>query len=435
LEQAYRYLGELGPIDEAAAVIGRDGAKRLASAGRRAFARGDMHAAANLLDRATALLSNEEDRAAVLPELAEALVGLGDFDRAIRVLSDAKVIASRNGNQKVVSAASLVEFLIALYRGGAGREEMLAQVKSLIPALEALSADNELASAWRVVVLAHGIAGNYELSSQAAERAIHHARKVGNERLIARIGGTLAVNALLGPTTVTEAIAQCEAVLSGGMRDRQVEAIVRLKLAQLLAMNERLAEARQMYKWSRAALRELGETVNAASASMDVALVELLGGDLALAERELLADYRFLEQSGETYYLSTMAALLAKLTRDQGRLDEALAWSERAEAASAEDDVDSQALWRSVRAPILARNGALDEAEALARRACELVQGMEAPMLRADAFAELAAVFMIARRRDEAKAAARQALELYEAKGDLVSTSRLRNWLSNLDPE
>ena len=33
LEQAYKYLGELGPIDEAGAAIGRDGARRLASAG------------------------------------------------------------------------------------------------------------------------------------------------------------------------------------------------------------------------------------------------------------------------------------------------------------------------------------------------------------------------------------------------------------------
>ena len=56
LEQAYKYLGELGPIDEAGAAIGRDGAQRLASAGRRAFQRGDMHASANLYSRAIKLI-------------------------------------------------------------------------------------------------------------------------------------------------------------------------------------------------------------------------------------------------------------------------------------------------------------------------------------------------------------------------------------------
>ena len=40
LEQAYRYLSELGPIDDAGAALGRDGAKRLGSAARRALARG-----------------------------------------------------------------------------------------------------------------------------------------------------------------------------------------------------------------------------------------------------------------------------------------------------------------------------------------------------------------------------------------------------------
>ncbi len=65
LEQAYRYLGELGPIDEAGAAIGRDGARRLASAARRAFARGDMHARCELISasgRDCCLLTHQERR-------------------------------------------------------------------------------------------------------------------------------------------------------------------------------------------------------------------------------------------------------------------------------------------------------------------------------------------------------------------------------------
>ena len=49
LEQAHRYLAELGPLDQKGHEIGGDGARRLASAGRRAFASGDAHAAGNLL--------------------------------------------------------------------------------------------------------------------------------------------------------------------------------------------------------------------------------------------------------------------------------------------------------------------------------------------------------------------------------------------------
>ena len=59
LEQAWTYLSELGPLDERGREIGEDGARRLASAGRRAFARGDIPAAATLLGRAAALLPAE----------------------------------------------------------------------------------------------------------------------------------------------------------------------------------------------------------------------------------------------------------------------------------------------------------------------------------------------------------------------------------------
>ena len=71
LEQAYRYLGELGPLDEAGVAIGIDAAQRLASAGRRAFMRSDMHAAANLLRRASALLASRQ------PDAPGAAAGAG----------------------------------------------------------------------------------------------------------------------------------------------------------------------------------------------------------------------------------------------------------------------------------------------------------------------------------------------------------------------
>ena len=56
LEQAWTYLSELGPLDERGREIGEEGARRLASAGRRAFGRGDIPGAASLLGRAAALL-------------------------------------------------------------------------------------------------------------------------------------------------------------------------------------------------------------------------------------------------------------------------------------------------------------------------------------------------------------------------------------------
>jgi class 3 adenylate cyclase/tetratricopeptide (TPR) repeat protein len=436
LEQAHRYLNELGPIDEAGAAIGRDGARRLASAARRAFAGGDMHAAVNMFQRATALLANEDpQRAELLPELAETLMGLGDFAGARSVLEDASVAADRTRNQRLKASSQLVGMFSRLYSGEQAHssEEALKTAHELIPLLERESAHSELAAAWRLIIIVHARLGQYSRSSEAAQRSITHARLAGNDRLIAKISGYLSNFALLGPAPVQQAIAQCEQLIAGGLTDRQVECKVMCVLAQLKAMNGELEAARGLYRQGRAMLRDLGQGVTAASTGIELVLVELLGGDLAIAEREVRADYDFLAKVGESYYLSTMAALLSRVVRDQGRDDEALALSKTAEEATAADDIESQALWRSIRAPIVARSGNTTLAEELARTALEVIRRTEAPGLQANALSELASVLRLSGKIDEARRIIGDAITLYSSKGDVVSAARSRVWAGELD--
>jgi len=160
--------------------------------------------------------------------------------------------------------------------------------------------------------------------------------------------------------------------------------------------------------------------------------VELLGDDFASAEREVRGDLDVLSRAGDTYHVSTIAALLARLVREQGRDDEALVLTEMAEAASAEDDLDSQSLWRSTRAPILARSGQLGLAEELARTAVEFVRQTEAPVLQADALTDLAAVLHLAAKSDDARGAIEEALGLYMAKGNIVSAERCKKMAEGL---
>ncbi len=83
LEQAHRFLSELAPADEHVRELGADSGRRLGSAGRRAFVRGDMPAAANLLSRAIAVLPPDStERFVLAPDLGEALMQVGDFERA-----------------------------------------------------------------------------------------------------------------------------------------------------------------------------------------------------------------------------------------------------------------------------------------------------------------------------------------------------------------
>ncbi len=202
--------------------------------------------------------------------------------------------------------------------------------------------------------------------------------------------------------------------------------------ARLCGPSSVLEAARALYRQGRAVLLDLGQRLHAGWTGIIVAGVELLGGDLALAEREVRVDIDFLAKARATIFLSTMTSLLSRLVRDQGRDDEALALSKTAEQQADEDDFDSQALWRSTRAPILARAGDLNGAEELARAAVDLVRRSEAPMLLADALVELAEVLKVAGRLEEASATMDEAIALYAAKGNVVSESQGMAWKANL---
>jgi class 3 adenylate cyclase/tetratricopeptide (TPR) repeat protein len=398
LEQAWGYLRELGPLDTAGREIGGDAARRLTAAARRSFGRGDVRAALGQYRRALALLADEPKlRLPLLPELAEVLLESGEFDAARSTLAEAQAEAERT-----------VEL-----------------TERLIPALELEDSHAELAKAWRLVALARQMAGQFGTAGDAIQQLIEHAQHAGDERLLARSALGLTYCLLYGPTPVPEAIEQCEALLAKGIVDRQVRGQVLGKLAQLQAMRRDFDAARATYRQGRSLLEDLGHGVHVASSSLDIAVVELLAGDAAAAERELRPDYRELESMGENFYLSTMASMLARAVLAQGRDDEALELTRTAESIAAEDDVDAQVLWRCARAAVVARGGALDEAETLASEAFVQAGQTEVAALRAEALVSLAAVLGQRGREAEASDALREARKLYVAKGDLASLQRL----------
>jgi tetratricopeptide (TPR) repeat protein len=172
-------------------------------------------------------------------------------------------------------------------------------------------------------------------------------------------------------------------------------------------------------------LRDLGEGVRVASSGIHLGNVESHGGDLSIAEQQLRLDFEALDRMGERYHLPIIAGLLAKIIRDRGRDEEALPLLAMAEELTSANDTGSQAFWRSVRAPILARSGQLLKAEELAQSAVEMLRKTESPGLQADALGELTTVLVLAGKRDAALESIDEAISLYEAKGNLVSRNRL----------
>jgi class 3 adenylate cyclase/tetratricopeptide (TPR) repeat protein len=442
LEQAYRYLTELGQLDDHGREVGARASTLLASAGRRAQARGDTPAAANLLRRAAATRARSDpERLELLPNLGEALLELGEFAQAKSVLEEAVGDAAAAGNDRLAAKATLVDLMLQLYseETTAWTSLVAGEVDRVMPIFEAADDHAGLALAWRLRFGMYGTTGQYGKAAEAAEEEIEHARLAGDFRLQTRGATGYAHPVKYGPIPVTRAVERLEALTNEIKDDRRSVAAVHASLAQLYAMQGEFERARKLYNGARALLQDLGGGVLSASTSLDSAQVEILAGDYLAAERELRRDYEALSAMGEKYLRSTIGGLLARALVFQGRHDEAEQLTRDVEAIASEDDTDAQAVWRGARARALANRAELTAAITLAEEAVALRRRTDSPVLQAEALSDLAEVLRLSDRFVDARAALQEALSLVEAKGDIVSTKRVRAEIealaeSNLQP-
>jgi tetratricopeptide (TPR) repeat protein len=435
-EQAYQYLSELGPLDDHGQGLGRHAAERLSVAGRRAFARGDMAAAANLLRRAAALLpADDRTRLELLPDLGEAMMETGEFAWAQVFLDEAVEVATTLGDATLRADAVLTRLLAGHHVAddlGAWRAEVERVTTELIPILEERQAHAELALAWRMVAWIHAPVCRWEAAAAAQQRALEHARLAGAKRLEARLSSAYAYSLVDGPTPVGEAIARCEEMIARGLEQKQAEAIVHASLGCLVAMNGEFERARTEYRRGRAMLDDLGAPVLAASTSLVLARIELLAEDPQAAERDLRSDYERLAAMGELFFRPSVAAVLAHALFAQARIDEAEALAIEAEALASSDDIDVATLANSVRGKIYAARGEFDDAVRVATQAVELLPGTEAPLMRSDALVDLAEVLISAGNLEAAGAALAEARDLAELKEMTVAIARIEARLHGL---
>jgi class 3 adenylate cyclase/tetratricopeptide (TPR) repeat protein len=438
LEQAHRYLSELGPLDDHGRELGMRAGERLSSAGRRAFARGDMPAAANLLRRAADLYrADGERRLELLPLLGEAFMEIGEFAWAQLQLDEAvEAVALRDDNGRKADVA-LTRLLVLHHVTDdldRWRADVVREVKLVVPEAERSGDHALLAKAWRLLGFVHASICHWGDQVAAVEQAIVHARLAGDARLEARLSAGYTTGLCDGPTPVSEAIPRCEEILARGLTDRQSEGIVLCSLAYLRALRGDFDRARPLYDRAHRLLHDLGGAVLAASTSLDSARVELLAGDPVSAEAALSRDYDALTAMGERYFRPLVAALLAQAICLQGRDEEATEIAGVAEELADEHDVEAQALWRRVNALVLARQGRLGEAEGLVLEALARLEETDALVMHADALVDLAQV-LFETRPAEGRVALEDALERYERKGNAVSAARVRALLSERSRE
>jgi tetratricopeptide (TPR) repeat protein len=147
--------------------------------------------------------------------------------------------------------------------------------------------------------------------------------------------------------------------------------------------------------------------------------------DWAGGEQALRESYDMLERMGEKSFLSTAASYLGEAVYRQGRIDEAEAYSAISEELGASDDRVNETAWRILRAKVLSARGEFDRAEALAREAVEIAAETDYFELAAGTWLDLAEILRAAGNA-EARTAAREALVLYERKGNVVGARRAR---------
>src|SRR6516165_2143861 len=295
LEQSFRYRSELGPVDDDGRRLGAEASRRLSSAGRRALIRGDLSAAANLLQRAAALLGEKDPaRALLLLDVGEAAADIGELERAEALLTEAvdRALAADEIGIARAAALSLLQLRYttnahAVQESIGQQESMVELVEREIPELEAMGDDRALVRAYRLLAQVHGTGGRYADAAAAVERTIRHATAAGDEVTARRFLGLLAISALYGSMPVPEAIATCEEVLARAEDDRKASALTELCIGHLEAMRGDFDRARLLYRRSRASLEDFGYHLLAATTSLDSSVIELLAGDLTAAESEL----------------------------------------------------------------------------------------------------------------------------------------------------
>jgi tetratricopeptide (TPR) repeat protein len=150
--------------------------------------------------------------------------------------------------------------------------------------------------------------------------------------------------------------------------------------------------------------------------SLQSSRVEMLAGDLPVAEHDLRGDLEKLSAMGDRYLLPLVAALLALAVCRQSRYNEAAELATSAGQLVDDDDVETNALLRCVQARVRADRRDFVSADRLAREAVEMLEQIESPDLRGDCLVTLADILLAADRREDARTALSDAQALYIVK-------------------
>ena len=433
LEQSVRYLSELRPAEAQSSPLPRRAAGHLEAAGRAAHDRDDAIAAVNLLVRATALLPRDDAALARLyTSLGAALTEAGQLEKAVATLDDAQRIAVANGDDRQRAHARAQALLSGLKLAPNWAAMEIAQA---LPELRGdFSRGPDEVGLCQTLQLEAAMYWNHARSAAAEDawrRAAEYARRANDRRQLTEILGWLASAALWGPMPTSEGIRCCEDYLDEVGNHPSGQAVILNHMAGLYAMQDQVETAHAALGRAKSYLDTLGPTMTAA-VTQPAALVAMLVGDPVTAEIHLRLEYESLSEMGDKGTLATTAALLARAIAAQGekRYTEAAKLIAISQEVAPDEDISAQIICQGLSGRILADRGRHDEAVELAASAVALAAQTDQLSPHADALLDLAQVLAASDRTSEAHAAATQALDLYQRKGNLPGTRESLGYLT-----
>jgi hypothetical protein len=236
---------------------------------------------------------------------------------------------------------------------------------------------------------------------------------------------------LLGPTPVDEAITTCDSIVETA--GASLRAVVLAVKGGLKAMAEEFEEADQLFAESSDVADEHGLRDWLAALTLYKAPAKLLAGDAAAAEDDLRNGAAALLNRAERSRAETANAFLAHALCDQEKFGDQF-WTDTTVVPQAEDDIYTQAVWKSAQAR---RLGGCDDQAALgwAQQAIALADSTDSFNLQGDArLAHAEAVLRLQREsgRAEAESLVNAAREKYAAKGNVAADARATQLLGRL---
>ncbi len=418
LEQAARYMGELGQPD---ADIAERAALRLAAAGRRASDRLDYRAALALLSRAVDLLGPLRLDLALELEVAWHMVDV-DGRAAAEAAEAIAERAEATGDRSGAMLARATALFVRIYGGdgAASIAEPEGLCRAALPLEEERGDPRRAGLLWSVLAYCANFRMQNDEYAAAAEQQLHYARLAGDSP-----SGTAGLDwaLILGPRPADEALHAFEEISEGrppGWSD--------FGRATLLAILGRIDEAWPLAEARSEHLREVSG--NASSGAEYLELIAMMEGDRERACRHT-AEFIDGAPPGSDGVMASWKSMLARDLYYLGRIDEVEPLLDAARVAGWHPV--ERTLVPAVEALLLSRSGAHDQAEERARGAVATAETeTDNVWLQGWSNEDLALVLEHAGRVDEAREVLGRALAVWEGKRCLPLVRRVREQIDSL---